>query len=236
MIFSIHQPNYIPWIGYFYKIYKSDVFIYLDNVQYPRGQSFGARNRVNTSNGPLFLTIPVTIEKGNEGKVTYMDVQYSDPKWRVKHLRTIEANYKKAPFFKEVYPLLQSVIEQDLSFVENNIQIIEAVCAYLGINTERKRLSALLDEYGQKTNLIADIARVIGADAYLSGDGGGTEYTDEAFLEEQGIRLDFTGFIHPVYEQLWTREFHPYMSVIDLLFNKGRDSMNVVLSANGISA
>ncbi len=232
MIFSIHQPNYIPWSGYFYKISRSDVFIYLDSVQYPRGQSFSARNTINTPNGKLLLTIPVSIEKGKEGKVTYMDVNYSDPKWRTKHLRTLEANYKKAPYYAEVLPLIQSVLEQELSFVDNNIQIIENVCNYLGINTKRVRLSGLLENYGNKTELIVDIGKKLNADIYLSGDGGGTEYTDEQLLAENNMKLSFTGFHHPTYKQLWTDTFVSHLSILDMLFNEGRNSMNIILDSN----
>jgi hypothetical protein len=232
MTFSIHQPNYIPWIGYFYKIYRSDVFIYLDSVQYPRGQSYGARNTIKTANGPLVLTIPVSIEKGKEGKITYLDVKFSDPKWKVKHQRTLEANYKKAPFYNEVMPLLQSVFDQDISFAENNIQIIEKICNYVGITSERKRLSELLPDFGQKTGLIIDIGKAVNGTAYLCGDGGGTEYTEEQLLAENNIALTQTKFHHPTYKQLWAEPFVSHLSMLDLLFNEGKESLNVMLSTN----
>jgi len=202
--------------------------VYLDSVQYPRGQSFGARNLINTPNGELYLTIPVSIEKGKEGKVTYRDVSYSDPKWRVKHLRTLEANYKKAPFYAEVYPLMQSVLEQDLPFAKNNIAIIENICNYLEISTQRIRLSDMLPNFGNKTDLIIDIGTKINANTYLCGDGGGTEYTDETMLHQHNINLEFTHFRHPVYKQLWSREFISHLSILDLLFNMGKRSIDLL--------
>jgi WbqC-like protein family len=232
MMFAIHQPNYIPWIGYFYKIYRADVFVYLDAVQYPRGQSFGARNQIMTAGGKLMLTIPVSTKGNAEGKVTYNDVRFVDNTWRSKHLRTIEANYKKAPYFQEVFPLFHAPLASDLSFTDLNISIIEGVCDYLTITTPRKRLSELRENFGQKTDLIVDIADSVGADSYLCGDGGGLEYTNEETLTSKGISLEFTRFKHPVYKQLWTSEFVPYLSIIDLLFNEGKCSKDIMLEHN----
>lgn len=237
MRFSIHQPNYIPWIGYFYKIYRSDVFVLLDSVQYPRGQSFGARNRVNTSGGPVFLTVPVQIEKGTEGKVTYLDVKYADSKWATKHLKTLEANYKKAPFFSEVFPLVHDVLQgadTPLSFAETNIKIIENICQYLGLTTQLVRLSQLLPVLRQKTDLIVDIGEALKATTYVCGDGGGTEYTDEQQLADHQIKTEYTRFHHTQYPQLWTKEFVSHLSALDMLFNVGKESMALILSSNTV--
>ncbi|MBD3224736.1 MAG: hypothetical protein GF313_08400, partial [Caldithrix sp.] len=73
-LMAMHQANYLPWIGYFYKMMQSDVFVYLDNVQYPRGQSFAARNRIKTPNGPSYLTVPISLPKGQKGKASYREV------------------------------------------------------------------------------------------------------------------------------------------------------------------
>ncbi|NOX90296.1 MAG: WbqC family protein, partial [Calditrichaeota bacterium] len=87
-IMAMHQPNYIPWLGYFYKIAKADIFVYLDIVQFPRGKSFAARNRIKTPNGATYLTIPVSLPKGKEGKVLYTEVRFADEQWKKKHLKS----------------------------------------------------------------------------------------------------------------------------------------------------
>ncbi|MCX7877169.1 MAG: WbqC family protein [Ignavibacteria bacterium] len=223
MTFSIHQPNYIPFIGYFYKIASSDVFVILDKVQYPRGQSFSPRNKIKTPQGSCYLTIPVKIPKGSEGKVTYREVGFADENWKKKHLMTVEMNYKKAPYFYEIMELYRSSLLRNYSnLAELNSYLINIICNYLGIKTRLIFLSELIQTFGAKTQLIIDIGKALEADVYLSGTGGGKEYNDEGMLNENGIRLVYSSFRHPVYNQLWG-EFIPNLSVLDFLFNCGPD-------------
>jgi hypothetical protein len=226
-VVAIHQPNYVPWPGYFHKLAACDVFVYLDAVQYPRGQSFAARNRIKTPNGVTYLTVPVSVPKGSEGKASYLEVDFADDKWRKRHLSTVEQSYARAPHFEEVFSLYAREVEAAETFVGLNIRLIDAFASYLGIDTRRVRLSELLPEFGQKTDLIVDVCRALDADAYLSGSGGGREYTDEAVLREQGIELRFDEFEYPRYEQLWG-DFEPNLSVLDLLFNCGPASRGPV--------
>ncbi len=227
-IMAMHQANYIPWLGFFYKIARADVFVYLDIVQYPRGKSFAARNRIKSPNGPVFLTIPVSIPKGSEGKVLYSQVQFAEEKWREKHLKSLMLNYKKASHFEAVFPIIQSQLEAASNLLELNISLIEAVCKYLQIDTKRIRLSSILNDFGQKTDLIIDICKMIDADMYLSGTGGGREYNDESKMNAAGIELIYSDFRHPVYTQLWG-DFVPNLSIIDLLFNHGPHSRAILL-------
>jgi hypothetical protein len=231
---AIHQPNYIPWPGYFHKLSACDVFVYLDAVQFPRGQSFAARNRVKTPNGVAFLTIPVSLPRGREGMVSYREVQFADSDWKRKHLRTIEQSYRRASAFDEIWPLYRDELEPDRGFVELNVALIEAVCAYLGIDTPRVRLSDLLPEFGAKSELILDICRALGATTYLSGSGGGRRYTDEAFLARHGIEVRYDEYPTPTYPQLWG-PFVPGLSVVDVLFNCGSASRRVVQDARDLS-
>jgi hypothetical protein len=225
---AIHQPNYIPWPGYFHKLAACDVFVYLDAVQYPRGQSFAPRNRIKTPNGVTFLTVPVSVPKGSEGKASYLEVEFADEKWRKKHLATVEQSYGRAPHVDEVCPLYERGLEESETFVDLNIGLIEAFASYLGIETRRLRLSELLQSFGQKTELIVDVCRALDADAYLSGSGGGRDYTDGALLQEHGIELRYDEFESPRYPQLWG-DFEPNLSVLDLLLNCGPASRELVL-------
>lgn len=223
----MHQPNYIPWIGYFYKMMKSDIFVYLDAVQYPRGRSFAARNRIKTPNGPVFLTIPVSVPKGKDGKVSYREIQFSSEAWHEKHLKTLAMNYKKAPYFEEIYIMLENEVIKDHSFVEMNMALLNTIADYLQIDTEFVLLSELLREHGQKTDLIIDLCNKLGVDTYLSGTGGGKSYNDEEKLNGHGINLIYSDFKHPEYRQLWGG-FEPHLSIVDLLFNHGKDSIQIM--------
>jgi hypothetical protein len=226
-IAAIHQPNYIPWPGYFHKLAACDVFVYLDAVQYPRGQSFAARNRIKTPNGVVFLTIPVSVPKGHEGKASYLEVELADERWRDKHLKTVEQSYKRAPHFDEVFELYRDGLERGKTLVDLNVGLIEAIAGYLGIETRRVRLSETLESFGEKSDLIVDVCKTVGADVYLSGAGGGRDYNDERLLDEHGIELRYDDYTYPEHPQLWDG-FEPNLSVLDLLFNCGAGGRELV--------
>lgn len=225
---AIHQPNYIPWLGFFYKMAECDLFIFLDTIQYPRGRSFAARNRIKTPNGSIFLTIPVHIPKGHEGKVLYTDIQLQDEGWKEKHLKTLLLNYKRAPYFEEIYQIYKSQINRYVNLVDLNIGLISAFADYLNITTKTLRLSEILKEFGQKTQLIIDICKKCNTNEYLSGTGGGRDYNNEEQLNQHGIQLIYSEFSHPQYPQLWD-DFESHLSIIDLLFNCGKSSINILL-------
>ena len=127
-----------------------------------------------------------------------------------------------------MYALYERELEPDRPFVELTIGLIEAFCSYLGIETQRVRLSDTVQSAHQKTDLIVDICSALGADAYLSGTGGGRDYNDEELLREHGIDLRYDEFSPPVYPQLWGN-FEPGLSVLDLLMNCGRDGRALVV-------
>ena len=188
-IISIHQPNYLPWLGYFYKIANCDVFVYLDTVQYPRGQSFAARNKIKTANGPTYLTIPVSGPGGKKGKALYTEISFADKKWQTKHLKTIELNYKKSAYFEEIFNLFKTHLELPLSFTDLNISLIEAFVNYLEIKTKRVRLSEILQNFGQKSEMIIDICKTLEGDTYFSGNGSGRKYNDDC-NEVEKVAID----------------------------------------------
>ena len=231
---AIHQPNYIPWPGYFHKLASCDVFVYLDSVQYPRGQSITNRNLVKTPNGTQYLTIPVRLRDATEGKASYLAVEYADERWKAKHLRTVEHAYKRAPYYDEVYELYRRELEPNRSFVDLTIGLIDAIAAYLGIETPRVRVSQLLTDLRQKSELVVDVCRALEANAYLSG-AAARAYNDEELLAENGIALRYDGYRPRPYPQLWG-DFVENLSVLDLLFNCGPASREYVLSAQSEGA
>lgn len=229
-VFAMHQPNYLPWLGYFHKMAHTDVFVYLDHVQLPRGQSFAARNRVKTPQGPTWLTVPLSIPSGQDGKALYTEVSFADESWKKDHLKTLKFNYTRADHFDEVFETYRAIVEPASDFVEMNIALIEAFADYLGIDAERVRQSELGEDFGQKNQLIVELAEEVGADVYLSGTGGGREYSDPDVLGEHGVELRFSDFEHPTYQQLWDG-FEPHLSIVDLLFNHGPESRAILLGS-----
>jgi len=224
MIVAIHQPNFLPWIGYFYKIAKSDIFVFLDNVQYTKN-SFINRNKIKTSQDVIWLTIPISFKFGqliNEVKID------NKTDWRKKHLRTLEMNYKRSNFFKEVFELIKRIYYlknwQNLS--DFNISLIKTIISYLDLNKTLVQSSSL-DIQGKNTKLLIQIVKKVDGDVYLSGFGG-AKYQEETSFKNEGIELVYYNFRHPAYKQLWN-DFIPNLSIIDLLFNYGKESTKIIL-------
>ncbi len=221
---SIHQPNFIPWLGYFHKIKKSDVFIILDTVQLPRGKSIANRNKIKSAQGELELVVPVAKPKGNEGKITYKMARIADAKWAKKALKAMELNYKKATHFQRYFPVIKELF-QHTDFCQMNISFIHFVVRELNIGTDIHLLSQIDNaDSGQKNELIINICRHFDANVYLSGRGA-EKYNDPELLKKHGIRLDYQQFEHPAYTQLHNN-FIPNLSIVDILMNHGPESRN----------
>ncbi|MFC1517581.1 WbqC family protein [Candidatus Margulisiibacteriota bacterium] len=217
---GIHQPNFLPWLGYFYKIKHSDIFVYLDTVQYTKN-SLQNRNKIKTPQGEQWIAIPV-LSKGKFGQLT-KDVEINlNEKWKEKILKGLEMNYKKAPFFSEYFPKLKAILEKysGNKLSELSIELIEWLCRKLEINTSRKKASELgLDPELKSTDMLVEICKKSGADTYLSG-AGGSNYQEEEKFKQVGIVLEYTKFKYPEYKQLW-KDFLPNLSILDILFNCG---------------
>lgn len=226
LIVAVHQPNYIPWIGYFYKIMKSDIFVLYDDVQYTKN-SYINRNKIKTPQGDCWLTLPVFI-KGNFGCNINETQLKNELNWKEKHVKTIEMNYKKAPYFVRYFSGLKEVYEQNYEIISDlNIELIKYFMKSIGIETKLIK-SSELDVDGSSTQKLVNICKAVGGDTYLSGKGG-DNYQDQSLYEQNDIKLVYTDFIHPEYKQLWG-DFLPYMSVMDFLFNCGDECMDILKS------
>ena len=221
---SIHQPNYLPWIGYFHKIFLSDVFVFLDDVQYPKGQLVN-RNKIKTANGEMYLNVPV-ITKGRS-KQLIMEANIDNHiNWKKKHWKSISLNYKKAQFFDKYSPFLEELYQSEWKKLsEMNEYIIMHITETLGIRTRFLR-SSELDISGKSTKRLVNIVKAVGGDTYLSGKGA-KDYMDEQMFVETKIDLKYQDFKHPTYNQLFGK-FLPNMSIIDLLFNEGEKSIDFI--------
>ncbi len=224
MIAGIHQPNYIPWSGYFYKIANSDIFIFLDNVPYTKN-SFINRNKIKTQHGEAWMTISV-LTKGRYGQmINEVEINNNIP-WGKIHWKTIEANYAKAPYFEEYKHLFEDIYQKKWeNLMEFNEAMIKMICEILCIKNIKFIRASELDVSGKNTRLLINICKAVGADSYFSGSGG-KKYMDEELFEEEGVKLKYSEFQHPVYDQLWG-DFSPNLSVIDLIFNKGGSNLEL---------
>jgi hypothetical protein len=215
MILSAHQPAYLPWLGYFDKIMSSEIFVYLDTVQFEKN-SFTNRNKIKTPQGAVWLTVPVKI-KGHIGK-TMMEIEIDNSlDWRKKHLNAIFLNYKKALRFEACYAKLEILYE-------NQYQLLAELCweqllfwlKELNITTKIVR-SASLPIDAKKSDLVLELCRYYKADHYISGILG-RNYLQEEDFARNGIAVKFQEYQHPTYPQMWG-DFLQYMGILDFWMN-----------------
>lgn len=228
MLVAIHQPEHLPWLGFFDKVAQADVFVLLDTVPYSKG-GFQNRNRIRTGQGSMWLTVPV--RTGGKFGQPIREVKINNrtsPRWREKAWRSIEQHYGKTPFFATYADPFADVYRREWNFLSDlNTAIITAMVEAMGIATRLCRASSL-DPQGVRSDLLVDICRKLGARTYLSGISG-RSYLDEKPFQSAAIEVLYQEFRHPIYSQLW-EPFAPAMSAIDLLFNCGAQSLNILTS------
>ncbi len=226
----ILQPSYLPWLGYFDQLHKSDVFILYDDVQYDK-HGWRNRNRIKTPSGPQWLTVPVLTHVQNKPVNREVRIDTRQP-WARKHLQALRGNYAKAPAFEEVFPKLGSVLLRPWThLLDLNYALLEVACDLLSLKRDI-RFSSQLGIPGQKTERLVSICKVLGADRYITGDAAKT-YLDESQFETNGITLEYHHYRHPVYTQLHGA-FVPYLSVVDLLMNYGGESLRVLVDRSSM--
>jgi hypothetical protein len=229
MILSVHQPQYLPWLGYFDKIDRSDAFVFLDNVQY-KTREFQNRNKIRTKDSWMWLTVPVkacTRQKIDQVKIGFC----SD--WRRKHWNSLQTWYGQAAFFRDHSEFFAQTYKGSWEkLLDLNIHIINYILSEFKIKTRTYRESEL-DIRGTRTDRIIEICKKLKADTYLSGSGG-KNYLEENKFIDAGIKLQYQQFNHPVYEQCnaGLNNFMPFMSIVDMLFNQGKASLGILRQAN----
>lgn len=217
MIISIHQPDYIPYLGLFYKISKSDKFVFLDDCQFSNN-NMHHWNRIKTPQGECRLKIPVKQHLGDAiNAVSTKD----ELKWKEKHIKTIEMNYKKAPFYNEIFPdFAELLLKRYDNIADQNVAINSWIAREFGFQTKFFRSSSMNINTVNEERVI-DICKQLNGDVYISGNGARVYQTESHFIEE-GISLVYTDYQSIEYPQLW-QGFIPNLSVLDYIFNMGFD-------------
>jgi hypothetical protein len=226
MVIGILQPGYLPWLGFFEQMYKSDTFVIYDDVQYDKG-SWRNRNRIKTANGIQWLTVPVRLKFEEHTTVNKVLVD-NTAGWEKKHLFSIKQNYSKALFFKSVFPVFEEGLSRKWEYlIDLDMFFIEKFREMLGLKTPIFYSSSLGVSGGRFERLIK-ICKHFGADVFYEG-AAGKDYIDPAIFSSQNISVRFQDYRHPSYKQLHG-EFVPFLSIVDLLFNYGEDSLKLLTS------
>lgn len=223
MLVGIHQLHYLPWLRYFDKIQRSDVFVVLDDIQFNKN-GWQNRNKVKTPNGVALLTVPVYMKAGQRLDEVRI---HDDVPWRKKHWRTIAQSYGKAPFFSEYADFFRETYARTWESLNDlNRHMLAFHLDALGIDTP-VRYSSELRVPGEATERLVNLIKAVGGDAYYSGSYALEAYLDAALLERNGVALELQHWHAPEYAQRHG-DFVPDLSVVDLLMNCGPDSLNVL--------
>ncbi len=204
MTVAIHQPNFMPWVGYFNKIQKSDVFVLFDDVQFPRAKTFGNRVEIKTNNGAVWLTVPVS-NRGELNNFNEVAIDNSQ-NWAGKSLKTLKLAYRKAAFFNDYIDEFSTLLLAKYTLLtELNITLMQFGMDKAGITTRLVRSSGIPEakSLNGEAKILA-ILKSLGAGTYLSGKGAGSRrYIDEAHFEAAGIKLVWQSYEPKPYRQLW---------------------------------
>jgi len=225
---AIAQPTYLPWLGYFDLIDQVDVFVILDSVQFEK-QSWQQRNRIKTPCGLQWLTVPVVF-RGRFGQSIY-EVEIRDGEFSGNHLRAIELNYRRAPFFENYFHELSVKLRcsADFRLADLNVRLIEWLMSVLGIRTPLL-FSSRLDQPGKRTELLANICSYLSASEYISPIGSAVYLLREIdAFHRKSIEVFFQNYEHPHYRQMFP-PFIPNASILDLIFNEGQRALEVLRS------
>lgn len=225
MVIGILQPGYLPWLGFFEQLYRSDIFVIYDDVQYDKG-SWRNRNRIKTANGIQWLTVPVRFDFSDRPLVNQVSIDNAVD-WRKKHASSIRQNYGRTPFFARYWPLFEEAFDRQWDFlIDLDLYFIERLATCLGLADRRIILSSSLNLDGDRIGRLLAVCKHFNADVFYEG-AAGRNYIDDQKFMDRGVSVQYQNYQHPVYKQLYG-EFIPYLSVIDLLFNQGGQSLNVL--------
>ena len=230
MIVAIHQPEYLPWLGFFKKMMNVELFVFLDDVQF-RKKGWQNRNRIRINDGTTLLSIPVHTH--SYPKINEVTID-NEKNWSIRHKKSILYNYARAPYFDEIKDFVESIFEKKFQYlVDLNTEIIKFIMNELEIKSKIV-FSSELEISKKGSGRVLDICKAVGADHYITGTFWAESNLRVEEFKKSNIDIEFQKFQHPIYKQIHG-EFIPEMSIIDLLFNEGRKEAKKILQ-NSISS
>ncbi len=230
MIVALHQPHFLPWLGYLDRMLQADLFIVLDHVQFER-RNYQNRTRILLDGKEHWLTVPVQ-QHSQQERIVDKIVDNPPPAelrwWGVNHMRTIRHAYRDAPFLDSYAPALRKLLESRWDrLVDLNLASLDILRDAFSIDTPMVR-SSELKVAGARSELVLNLCKAVGADTYLAGMGGSRDYLDRGAFAQAGIELAWQDFRHPRYGQCGGGDFVAGLSAVDLLFNHGPQSSSLL--------
>lgn len=230
MILSTSQPYFAPFPGLFHKMLLSDLFVLLDEVQFPRGTTWITRNRFKHDQGTLWITVPVRKKSLGLQRINEVRIHHEIP-WARKHLASLTGAYLRAPYFHDHFPFLEKMFTSRYDrLFDLNLAIIEHLKKSLGIDTKVILLSSLgITSTGNER--LVEVCTRLGASQYLA-QGAARNYLDHQLFSDAQIQVRYVNPPRPVYPQLWG-DFIANLSTFDLLFNCGPKGLEILRKASG---
>jgi len=223
-VVSIHQPEYLPWLGFFKKMMNSELFVFLDDVQF-RKKGWQNRNRIRTNKGTALLSVPVHAHLYPNINKIVID---NNKNWSSKHKKSILYNYTPAPYFEEFKNSIEVLFEKKFEYlIDLNTEIIKFVMNELEIKS-KIIFSSELKIPQNASDRVLNICKVVNADHYITGTTWAKSHLKTKDFEKSNITIEFQEFQHPIYKQIHEK-FIPRMSIIDLLFNEGKKKSKQIL-------
>jgi hypothetical protein len=224
-----HQPEYFPWLGFIAKAQLADVYYIVDTVQYVK-EHWHSRNKIRKKDGWLWINTPVLQSKSKILMWPEAKIDNTKP-WKRKQLSSIQMCYSRSKYYKEIYAELEEIYSKDYEYlIDFNEQIIKYAFKKFNINVPVYKTSELIKEghdiSGVKTDLILNMCKAANAKTFIFGQDGKT-YIEENKFKQAGVEYKFQNFKHPEYKQRYP-EFESHMSFIDLLFNHGKNSIEIL--------
>ena len=220
----IHQPNFLPYVGFFHKLSLADTFVMMDNTQYDK--KFTNRNKIKIPDGWSWLTVPINKEhKFLPNKLVEIN---NKENWKEMHWKKITRSYTNSKFFKKNYKsFFEEVYNKEWKFLfELNSELLRQIIDWLGLKIQIIKESEL-NINGNSTERLVNVCKELGAETYVSGVGG-KEYMNEKLFQKNNIKIEYQKFQCPTYTQIFGGDFIPNLSIIDLLFNNGHKSLPIL--------
>lgn len=228
-VVAIHQPNFFPWLGYFDKINRSNAFIFLDHVQFPKkGGTWTNRVNLAVNGKPQWIT--ASIDRNYHGFLPINQIEFqSATPWREKMLKTIALNYIKSPYYKESEEFFEPLILNPENNISSyNTKAVIAICQKLEISKNKFYWSSQMSHSDSSNELLISLTKEVGGTTYMCG-GGADGYQNEQIFKDKGIILRQQNFIHPQYKQIGIPNFISGLSIIDAVMNIGWNGIKSLL-------
>ena len=224
---AIHQPQFFPYPGFFHKLTLADCFVIMDDVQYDK--RFTNRTRIDSANGWIWVTIPI-----NKSQKFFpnMAIEINNKlSWTNEHLKKIFGSYGKAPYFDTYKAYFEDLYKKEWkNLFDLNFETLKKTMEWLGIKTKIIKESEL-NVTGTSSERLLNVCKSIGAETYISGIGG-KNYVDEKLFENNGVKLVYQNYHFKEYTQRFSKPFFPNLSILDLLFNMGPESLKLIKANN----